>query len=433
MNIRLLKSQDTQVLEEYLAPHKAECMFICSNIKAAGIDYKGADFEGEYFGCFDTNDHLLGVIAHYWNGNIMMHAQDYDVLEALILHLKKNISRPIAGILGPNTQAEHVITKLELSGCKFGINSNEGLYEINLEALNELHMPQNMNVVSAQDVPKDILTLWMKSYDIEALGALDDESLEKQVQENWNLRLQKNDSWVLLLDETPVALSAFNARLSDMVQVGPVWTPPEYRNKGYARLLLAYTLYQEKLKGTKQAILFTDNPAAIKAYLAIGFKKIGHYRLALLEKPLKLQEIEFTKSPMATDIDFLTHKINQETPEFGEAHPFAFFIRSAYAKASSDKDENNQIIAGCNGSVIFGSIYTDQLWVHPDYRKNGLGHKLMEAVHDYGRRSGCSMATVATMNFQGAKAFYEKLGYVSDFERPGYTNSSSCIFLKRSL
>jgi predicted GNAT family acetyltransferase len=263
----------------------------------------------------------------------------------------------------------------------------------------------------------------MKSYDIEALGALDDENLEKQVQERWNLRLEKNDSWVLLLDGIPIALSAFNARLSDTVQIGPVWTPPEYRNKGFARLLLAYTLHQEKLKGTKQAILFTNNPAAIKAYLSIGFRKIGNYRLALLEKPINLQEIEFTTSPVATDIDFLTQKINQETPEFDEAHPFAFFVR----------DENNQIIAGCNGNVIFGSIYTNQLWVDPNYRKNGLGHQLMEAVHDYGRRSGYSMATVATMSFQGAKTFYEKLGYVIDFERLGYKQNSSCIFLKRSL
>jgi GNAT superfamily N-acetyltransferase len=133
--------------------------------------------------------------------------------------------------------------------------------------------------------------------------------------------------------------------------------------------------------------------------------------------------IVFTSAPASEDIDFLTHKINEETPEFGEAHPFAFFIR----------DEKNQIIAGCNGSVIFGSIYTDQLWVHPDHRKKGLGHELMKAVHDYGRRSGCSMTTVATMSFQGAKSFYEKLGYVSDFERPGYTQNSSCIFLKRNL
>lgn len=134
-------------------------------------------------------------------------------------------------------------------------------------------------------------------------------------------------------------------------------------------------------------------------------------------------KVKFTFSPIATDIDFLTRKINQETPEFGEAYPFAFFMR----------DEKNQIIAGCNGSVIFGSIYTDQLWVHPDYRKNGLGHQLMEAVHDYGRKAGCQFATVATMSFQGALGFYEKLGYVTDFERPGYTQNSSCLFMKQEL
>lgn len=134
-------------------------------------------------------------------------------------------------------------------------------------------------------------------------------------------------------------------------------------------------------------------------------------------------KLEFTTSPVATDIDFLTKKINQETPEFGEAHPFAFFIR----------DEKNQIIAGCNGSVVFGSIYTDQLWVHPDHRSIGLGHQLMEAVETYGRKSGCRIATVATMSFQGAKTFYEKLGYISDFERPGYTRGSICHFMRKEL
>ena len=427
MNIRLLTSQDTKTVEDYLDPHKAECMFICSNIKAAGIDYKGADFQGDYFGFFAQHDahreQLLGVIVHYWNGNIMMHASSDEVLEKLISHLKKNIKRPIVVILGPDIQAEHVIKGLGLSQLEFSMNSHSGLYEMNLHTLKELSMPSNMTVVSAQDIPKSIVIDWMKKYDIEALGALNDETLEKQVQEHWSRRLQKNDSWVLLLDGTPVALSAFNARLEDMVQVGPVWTPPEYRNNGFARILLAYTLHQERRHGTKKAILFTDNPAAIKIYLAIGFQKIGHYRLALLEKPLKLEKIEFTSSPVATDIDFLTQKINQETPEFGEAHPFAFFIR----------DDQNQIIAGCNGSVIFGSIYTDQLWVHSDHRKKGLGHQLMEAVHEYGRKVGCSMATVATMSFQSAKAFYEKLGYVSDFEREGYTGNSSCLFMRKPL
>ena len=42
------------------------------------------------------------------------------------------------------------------------------------------------------------------------------------------------------------------------------------------------------------------------------------------------------------------------------------------------------------------------LWIHPAHRKNGLGHQLMEAAHDY----GCQIATVATISFQGDKTRY---------------------------
>jgi hypothetical protein len=69
-------------------------------------------------------------------------------------------------------------------------------------------------------------------------------------------------------------------------------------------------------------------------------------------------EIEHTTSPATKDIDFSTRMINEETFSFGIAHPFAFFIRN----------EKDGIIAGCNGSVIYGAIYTDQLWVHPEWR-----------------------------------------------------------------
>jgi GNAT superfamily N-acetyltransferase len=133
-------------------------------------------------------------------------------------------------------------------------------------------------------------------------------------------------------------------------------------------------------------------------------------------------KIEYTSSPHTADIDFLTQKINEETPEFGAAHPFAFFIR-----------ENEKIIAGANGSVIFGAIYTDQLWVAPHYRKQGLGIRLMERIEEYGREQKCLMATVSTMSFQGAREFYENLGYKMDFERHGYIRHTSFLFLKKKL
>lgn len=136
--------------------------------------------------------------------------------------------------------------------------------------------------------------------------------------------------------------------------------------------------------------------------------------------------IEQTLSPSSNDIDFLTKKINEEANKHGiseEAYQFAFFIR----------ENGEKIIAGCNGSVIYGAIYTDQLWVDPEYRNKGLGRRLMERVHSYGGEVVCNLATVTTLSFQEASSFYEKLGYKRDFERAGYSYNSKCIFLKKKL
>ena len=77
-----------------------------------------------------------------------------------------------------------------------------------------------------------------------------------------------------------------------------------------------------------------------------------------------MSKIEYTKHPSTSDIDFLTQQINQQTPEYHEACPFAFFIR--------DNDYN--VIAGANGFVVYGVIYIDQLWVHKGHRCPCLAH-----------------------------------------------------------
>ncbi|MCA9507651.1 MAG: GNAT family N-acetyltransferase [Myxococcales bacterium] len=133
--------------------------------------------------------------------------------------------------------------------------------------------------------------------------------------------------------------------------------------------------------------------------------------------------IEHQKNPSDIDISFLTQNINHETSEHGEAFPFAFFI----------KDNNKKIIAGANGFVIYGSIYTDQLWVQKEYRGQGYAKEIMENIHKLGRQNNCRIATIQTMNFQNAKKFYESLGYKEDFKRLGYINDSYCIFMKKLL
>jgi len=134
-------------------------------------------------------------------------------------------------------------------------------------------------------------------------------------------------------------------------------------------------------------------------------------------------KIEHILSPDKKDIDFLCKMIDAEIPDKDPVYDYAFLIR----------DNDDKIIAGCNGFVFFGAIYIDQLWVHRDYRKQGLGKKLVDKVHEFGREAGCRMTTLSTMSFQGALGFYEKLGYIVDLERPGYVDESSLICLKKEL
>lgn len=70
------------------------------------------------------------------------------------------------------------------------------------------------------------------------------------------------------------------------MQIGPVFTPIEFRNNGYARVLLYLCLQQAKNKQINKAILFTNDEYASRVYTSLGFEKIGKYRLAILKDVL---------------------------------------------------------------------------------------------------------------------------------------------------
>ena len=120
---------------------------------------------------------------------------------------------------------------------------------------------------------------------------------EKETSDLWNLSRQtierinsEGSLWVLLDGDRIVSMTAFNARLPDCVQVGGVWTPPELRSRGYARCAVAGSLLEAREKGAEQAILFTDDAAARRTYLALGFRVIGDYGILQFDSPQNVRD-----------------------------------------------------------------------------------------------------------------------------------------------
>lgn len=83
----------------------------------------------------------------------------------------------------------------------------------------------------------------------------------------------------------PVAMTGFNARLPDLVQVGGVYTPPPLRRRGYARAAVALHLAQARAQGIVRARLSAASVHAARAYAALGFQPAGRVAILTLPQP----------------------------------------------------------------------------------------------------------------------------------------------------
>ncbi|MGB1077780.1 MAG: GNAT family N-acetyltransferase, partial [Bdellovibrionales bacterium] len=274
----------------FLKQHTDTSMFIRSNLAKTGITFQDKPYHGDYWGAFDQKAQYQGVLAHYWNGNIMTQTQSPETLYALLDTFKKTSRRTIKGVLGEQKEVNLVINRLAIPVQDISLNSKTGLFTLDLDKL-ILPEHRDLELIDAKKLDKNLLFDWLKAYDIEAIGSEDNQETNKMVQEGVERVLSEPDMWALSYKGTPVSLSGFNARLPDIVQIGPVWTPPQHRSKGYARAIVALTLEKARTEGVKKAVLFTDSEPAQKAYEAVGFSRVGDFGITLLKKPLEYNNI----------------------------------------------------------------------------------------------------------------------------------------------
>ncbi|MDX6287006.1 MAG: hypothetical protein QOG53_2491 [Frankiales bacterium] len=90
--------------------------------------------------------------------------------------------------------------------------------------------------------------------------------------------------WV---NDGPVSLVAHSVSVAGVTRVGPVYTPPEERGRGYARALVASVSKGRLDAGDQACCLFTDvaNPVSNAIYQQVGYRPVGDYaRIDLVTK-----------------------------------------------------------------------------------------------------------------------------------------------------
>jgi predicted GNAT family acetyltransferase len=80
----------------------------------------------------------------------------------------------------------------------------------------------------------------------------------------------------LWYDEMPRALAGVAGRSPNAVRVGPVYTPPEWRGRGYASAVVAAWSRRQLEQGARYCTLYTDlsNPTSNAIYQRIGYEPL---------------------------------------------------------------------------------------------------------------------------------------------------------------
>ena len=278
---RRLDPADQSALEVFLRAHRDTSMFLRSNLSRSGISYRPEPFHADYTGGYRDLE-LVGVAAHCWNGMLLLQAPEGagELARACVRHS----GRRVTGFCGPVDQVREARAALDLHDAPAAVDDDESLWGLDLVDLVIPEILQNAAIIARppRAEERDLLCDWRFAYEIETLNSPDTVETRQHSTRVLDGQIADGNAWVAVEGQRPVSLSAFNASLPDIVQLGGIYTPPELRGRGYAKAAVAASLLAAKERGVTRAVLFTSNPSAVRSYEAVGFRRLGDYGVVLL-------------------------------------------------------------------------------------------------------------------------------------------------------
>lgn len=194
-------------------------------------------------------------------------------VEQLVLELlEQEINVP--GVIGPKKLAEQFAAVWSAhTGCSVQLAMHMGVYElrqVNEEVIGE----GSLRPVKRGDL--DLLTRWIAGFHTDTGLINIDMELCRALAKR---RIAESSAFFWEHQGTPVSIAAQSRPTLNGITINMVYTPREYRGRGYATSCVASLSQQLLHSGYKFCALFTDlaNPTPNKIYRDIGYRYIGDF------------------------------------------------------------------------------------------------------------------------------------------------------------
>ena len=132
-------------------------------------------------------------------------------------------------------------------------------------------------LATAEDA--DLLVDWLQDFTIEAMPELPvDRDRLAEIAIQLVEQRRGAGAWLWDRDGEVLSLTVHNNPTPDGMRIGPVYTPPAERGRGFATALVAHQSTRLLEAGRRYCFLYTDlaNPTSNAIYERIGYRRIAH-------------------------------------------------------------------------------------------------------------------------------------------------------------
>ena len=205
-----------------------------------------------------------------WN-QVLSEVDDPDAVDALVEALR---SEPLPGVLGsPETAARFARRWTSATGMPARLLMAERVFR--LERLIPPARPATGSWRLAREDDRDLLAAWLMAFHDEATPEAPAPPDVGEVVDRWIARRHRR-LYLWVDGERVVSLAGVGGETPNGIRIGPVYTPPELRGRGYASAVTAAASQDQLDAGRRFCFLFTDlaNPTANRIYRAIGYEPV---------------------------------------------------------------------------------------------------------------------------------------------------------------
>ncbi|MDA0350774.1 MAG: GNAT family N-acetyltransferase [Chloroflexi bacterium] len=161
-----------------------------------------------------------------------------------------------------------------IAGPRMAVHREERIYR-----LTAVRPPTPLPAGTLREVRADDLALIVDWFAAFAVDTNDPDPIDPAVAAGRVISAGSPDFGLAIwdVDDTPRSMAGYGGPTAHGIRVGPVYTPPEQRRRGYAGALVA-ALSQHLLDGGRQfCFLFTDlsNPTSNHVYQQLGYEPVS--------------------------------------------------------------------------------------------------------------------------------------------------------------